>query len=236
MALLRLAIGGGSGEKVGRPWPAWRGKRNAAELRKGWLCSVHALRHTLRAHTSALISPVYARARTHSSKHSTRTRVRDGLNSSIGVALVRKERVWIGRAIRRDRRSANWLSPITFIHLKSTRLAPPPSLPPLPSLPLASFPPFFIPFRVHHAPATFTIAPRSNSTSRRPREQASKELDNSPPAERPFFERPCSLSLGRFLKIKSWGKPANGNHLSLVTGRWARPVKIRPPSIFEENI
>lgn len=133
MALLRLAIGGGSGEKVGRPWPAWRGKRNAAELRKGWLCSVHALRHTLRAHTSALISPVYARARTHSSKHSTRTRVRDGLNSSIGVALVRKERVWIGRAIRRDRRSANWLSPITFIHLKSTRLAPL-SLPP----PLAS--------------------------------------------------------------------------------------------------
>lgn len=132
MALLRLAIGGGSGEKVARPWPAWRGKRNAAELRKGWLCSVHALRHTLRAHTSALISPVYARARTHSSKHSTRTRVRDGLNSSIGVALVRKERVWIGRAIRRDRRSANWLSPITFIHLKSTRLAPPPSLPPFP--------------------------------------------------------------------------------------------------------
>lgn len=135
---------------------------------------------------------------------------------------MRKERVWIGRAIRRDRRSANWLSPITFIHLKSTR----PPLPLVP-LPLASFPPFFIPFRVHHAPATFTIAPRSNSTSPGGRESKPPKLDNSPPAERPFFERPCSLSLGRFLKIKSRGKPANGNHLSEMVRYRARPVKIR---------
>lgn len=134
---------------------------------------------------------------------------------------MRKERVWIGRAIRRDRRSANWLSPITFIHLKSTR-------PPLPLAPApASFPPFFIPFRVHHAPATFTIAPRSNSTSPGGRESKPPKLDNSPPAERPFFERPCSLSLGRFLKIKSRGKPANGNHLSEMVRYRARPVKIR---------
>lgn len=75
--LLRL-IGEGSGEKVGRPWPAWRGKRNAAELRKGWLCSVHALCHTLCAHTSALISPVYARAHAATlPSYFTRTRLRD---------------------------------------------------------------------------------------------------------------------------------------------------------------
>ena len=123
--------------------------------------------------------------------------------------MVRKERVWIGRAIRRDRRSANWLSPITFIHLKSTRSPSSSLLRPPPSLPLASFPPFFIPFRVHHAPATFTIAPRSNSTSSPGgRESEPPKLDNhSPPAERPFFERPPrSLSLGRFLKIKSSGE------------------------------
>lgn len=80
---------------------------------------------------------------------------------------------------------------------------------------------------MHHAPATFTIAPRSNSTSPGGRESKPPKLDNSPPAERPFFERPCSLSLGRFLKIKSRGKPANGNHLSEMVRYRARPVKIR---------
>lgn len=110
---------------------------------------------------------VYKRKRVEESMQArSRSRWREHLRTqrtSIGVACgdgrrARKERLeW--RSCTREIDAANWLSPITFIHLK-------PTLPgyPGPSLLLASFPPFFIPFRVHHAP--LSLSSRSNSTRR----------------------------------------------------------------------
>lgn len=180
-----------------------RGKRNAAQLRKGW--PVYA------PHTSALISLVCGLARAAYPHVPARGSASAGASSrardSGGQAVDR------GALARFD--AANWLSPITFIHLKApdsgcspaTRARSP-----------ASFPPFFIPFRVYlsrlrprsrlrqpaREHATFTIVAIQFHSTRR-------LASNSNRAARASIFRPRVARVRRrFLKIKSREKPPNG--------------------------
>lgn len=80
--------GRGPGEKVARPWPTGRGKRNAAELRKGWLCSIHTLSLPYAVHTSALILPVCVPWRGRAQFHTyTGTRIATRITTRIPIRV-----------------------------------------------------------------------------------------------------------------------------------------------------